>query len=319
MAVAQSEAECKQDAAATRGYLSSLASYLFPSMYTVDSEFVTQFVFDTRPRLKGLSAARYMGNAVFAQCLASPMESLTSGIDAQSLALVAQNVQKLVNGVDPQYIRQYIDMLHKEPSGFMCPIACALTKTTMMVSNQSRFPLYKANFGSGAPVWVMDEGAAAELDNIVALPALGCLELRTHPLRGRGVFTRSAISKGTLVHISPVLLFGHAEYSEHGKHTKLDHYTYCWRGGFALALGLGSMFNHEPLGRENIGFTRDMERELIRYTALRDIAAGEELCICYGPNVWFEVATEASNGQANVNLEPQQSRTAEDLLQCFDL
>ncbi|KAJ2452194.1 hypothetical protein GGF42_004083 [Coemansia sp. RSA 2424] len=154
MVVAQSEAECKQDAAATRGYLSSLASYLFPSMYAQNSEFVTQVVVDIRPRLKGLSAARYIGNAVFTRCLASPMESLTSGIDAQSLALVAQNVRKLVNGVDAQYIGQYIDTLHKDPSCFMCPIAYALTKTTMLVSNQSRFPLYKADFGSGAPVWV---------------------------------------------------------------------------------------------------------------------------------------------------------------------
>ncbi|KAJ2456738.1 hypothetical protein GGF42_003088 [Coemansia sp. RSA 2424] len=86
---------------------------------------------------------------------ASPMESLTSGIDAQSLALVAQNVRKLVNDVDPQYIGQYIDTLHKDPSHFMCPVAYALTKTAMLVSNQSRFPLYKADFGSGTPVWVI--------------------------------------------------------------------------------------------------------------------------------------------------------------------
>ncbi|KAJ2746306.1 hypothetical protein GGI20_001428 [Coemansia sp. BCRC 34301] len=162
----------------------------------------------------------------------------------------------------------------------------------------------------------MDRGAASESDSIIPLPALGCLELRTHPLRGRGVFTRLAIEKGTLVHISPVLLFDHTEYSEHGRHTKLDHYTYCWQGGFALALGLGSMFNHEPFGRENIGFTRDMGQGLIRYMALRDIAAGEELCICYGPKLWFDVATEASNDQESAELEPQ---TAEDLLQCFDV
>ncbi|KAJ2458254.1 hypothetical protein GGF42_002189 [Coemansia sp. RSA 2424] len=154
MAVAQSEAECKQDAAATRGYLSSLASYLFPSMYAQNSEFATQITLDIRPRLKGLSAARYIGNAVVTRCLASPMESLTSGIDAQSLALAAQNVRKLVNDVDPQYIGQYIDTLHKDPSCFMCPIACALSKTMMVVSNQSRFSLYKADFGSGTPVWV---------------------------------------------------------------------------------------------------------------------------------------------------------------------
>ncbi|KAJ2890089.1 hypothetical protein GGI21_006306 [Coemansia aciculifera] len=165
----------------------------------------------------------------------------------------------------------------------------------------------------------MDECAVDRRDSSIALPALGCLELRTHPLRGRGVFTRSAIARGTLVHISPVLLFDHAEYSEHGKYTKLDHYTYCWQSGFALALGLGSMFNHEPLGRENIGFIRDVGLGLIRYTALRDIAAGEELCICYGPNVWFDVTTEASNSQEGTDLEPQQQQTAEDLLQCFDL
>ncbi|KAJ2456726.1 hypothetical protein GGF42_003097 [Coemansia sp. RSA 2424] len=154
MAVAQSEAECKQDAVATRGYLSSLASYLFPSMYAQNSEFVMQVVVDIRPWLKGLSAARYMGNAAFLLCLASPMESLTSSIDAQSLALVAQNMWKLVNGVDPQYIGQYIDTLHKDPSCFMCPIAYALTKTTMLASNQSHFLLYKADFGCGALVWV---------------------------------------------------------------------------------------------------------------------------------------------------------------------
>ncbi|KAJ2641643.1 hypothetical protein GGF44_002028 [Coemansia sp. RSA 1694] len=154
MAVAQSEAECKLDAAATRGYLSSLASYLFPSMYAQDSEFVAQLALDIRPRLKGLSATRYMGNAAFLLCLSSPMESLTSGIDAQSLALAAQNVRRLVNGVDPQYIGQYIDTLYKDPSCFMRFATYGITKTAMGLSNQSRFPLYKADFGSGAPVWV---------------------------------------------------------------------------------------------------------------------------------------------------------------------
>ncbi|KAJ2328175.1 hypothetical protein GGI00_004267, partial [Coemansia sp. RSA 2681] len=122
-------------------------------MYAQYSEFAAQITLDIRPRLKGLSATRHKGNAILTRCLASPMESLTSGIDAQSLALVAQNVRKLVNGVDPQYIGQYIDTLHKDPSCFMCPIAYALTKTTMLVSKQSRFPRYKAYFGCGAPVW----------------------------------------------------------------------------------------------------------------------------------------------------------------------
>ncbi|KAJ2887410.1 hypothetical protein IWW38_005148, partial [Coemansia aciculifera] len=154
MAIVQSEAECKQEAAATRGYLSSLASYVFPSIYAQDSEFMTQIVFDTRPRLKGLNLARFVGNATLLRCLASPMESLTSGINAQSLALVALSVRRLVNGFDPQYICQHIDTLHRDPSCFMRPTALGISKFTMGISNQSRFELYTADFSSGAPVWV---------------------------------------------------------------------------------------------------------------------------------------------------------------------
>ncbi|KAI9500472.1 hypothetical protein GGI25_001595 [Coemansia spiralis] len=171
----------------------------------------------------------------------------------------------------------------------------------------------------------MDTGSTS--NNVQPLPTLDCLELRTHPQRGRGVFTREPIPKGTLVHISPVLLFGAEEYSRHGKFTQLDHYTYCWKGGcFALALGLGSMFNHEPFGQENIGFVRDMHNEFIKYTALRDIAAGEELCICYGPNVWFDVITEVANKNSSAQQQRQSmSEKAEEddngtnFLRCFDL
>ena len=54
----------------------------------------------------------------------------------------------------------------------------------------------------------------------------------------------------------------------------------------ALALGLGSIFNHS--NRPNIGYRKDLEQETITYTALRDIGSGEELCISYGPKLWFE-------------------------------
>jgi uncharacterized protein len=53
----------------------------------------------------------------------------------------------------------------------------------------------------------------------------------------------------------------------------------------ALALGLGSMFNHQRI--PNIAWERDIPRQTIRYYTLRDIAEGEELCISYGPKLWF--------------------------------
>ncbi|KAI8069447.1 hypothetical protein BC940DRAFT_227528, partial [Gongronella butleri] len=112
------------------------------------------------------------------------------------------------------------------------------------------------------------------------------LELRSDPVKGRGVFATRAIAQRTLVDISPILLFPHDEYDQHGKHTQLDHYTYVWKDGYALALGLGSMFNHDS--EPNVGFMRDFDNQVIRYVTLRAIAPDEELCISYGAHLWFD-------------------------------
>ncbi|PVU97978.1 hypothetical protein BB559_001813 [Furculomyces boomerangus] len=118
--------------------------------------------------------------------------------------------------------------------------------------------------------------------------------------RGRCVFTNSFIKQGTVVNISPVLIFNKEEYLKYGKFTCLDSYTYKWQNPtnkfekencnswMALALGLGSLFNHEPLEKANLGFMRNFYKQSIIYTATRDIEPNEELCICYGPNIWFE-------------------------------
>ena len=59
----------------------------------------------------------------------------------------------------------------------------------------------------------------------------------------------------------------------------------------AVALGLGSLFNHSTL-YQNVGWKRLVAEQSIQYTALRNIPEGEELCISYGsPGVlWFEDA-----------------------------
>ncbi|PRP82032.1 histone lysine methyltransferaseSet7 (predicted) [Planoprotostelium fungivorum] len=106
------------------------------------------------------------------------------------------------------------------------------------------------------------------------------LEIRNTVDRGRGVFTTAAIPARTLIEQSPILFFPQEEYVFHGKYTQLDHYTYIWEGGYALALGLGSMFNHNK--EPNVGYMRDKEKGFIVYTTLREIAVGEELTIHYG-------------------------------------
>ena len=54
----------------------------------------------------------------------------------------------------------------------------------------------------------------------------------------------------------------------------------------ALALGLGSMFNHKRI--PNVAWERDIAMQVIRYFTLRDIEPGEELCISYGSKLWFQ-------------------------------
>lgn len=67
----------------------------------------------------------------------------------------------------------------------------------------------------------------------------------------------------------------------------------------ALALGLGSMFNHSTQ-RQNVGWIRNTETEVIVYTALRDIKAGEELCISYGSvRLWFQDSDAKANVETN--------------------
>lgn len=45
----------------------------------------------------------------------------------------------------------------------------------------------------------------------------------------------------------------------------------------AVIFGLGSMFNHSTQ-EQNVGWMRDLRRQVITYRALRDIPTGEELC-----------------------------------------
>jgi SET domain-containing protein len=143
------------------------------------------------------------------------------------------------------------------------------------------------------------------------------LQVQDCGAKGRGVVTTAVIPARTIIDISPILLFPSEEYSTHGKYTQLDHYTYRWKGGMALALGLGSMFNHSS--SPNVGFQRDFDNSLIRYSTMREIQVGEELCISYGPNLWFPDMEDPQNqdkdnsnkGASNGVVSDSEDETAE--------
>ncbi|CCL98406.1 uncharacterized protein FIBRA_00403 [Fibroporia radiculosa] len=105
--------------------------------------------------------------------------------------------------------------------------------------------------------------------------------------KGRGVFASRPIAADVVIEISPVLLFSSTEYARHGQYTVLDSYTFKWRDGrMALALGLGSLFNHSQT--PNVSYILDSTTESIRYVTTRPIEQEEELCIFYGHKLWFD-------------------------------
>ncbi|CAG8955621.1 hypothetical protein HYFRA_00009575 [Hymenoscyphus fraxineus] len=131
--------------------------------------------------------------------------------------------------------------------------------------------------------------------------------------KGRGVFASRDIPGRTIIEVCPVLVLDPIENEKHVKQTELYHYTYNWPimpptqpGAIprkqtngqrapiitqALILGLGSMFNHS-VPNQNVGWDRDLANKLMTYTTLRDIKAGEELCISYGQRLTFKDTEE---------------------------
>lgn len=154
----------------------------------------------------------------------------------------------------------------------------------------------------------------------LVLNRLPALHLVKDTPKGRGVFASHPISSGTIIDTCPVLILSPQENATHIEKTSLYHYTYNWplppnptgpRKTQAVVFGLGSMFNHSKR-HQNVGWTRDLENEVVVYRALRDIAVGEELCISYGDHLTFQDA------EAREEADDEAGR-AEELLERIQL
>lgn len=107
----------------------------------------------------------------------------------------------------------------------------------------------------------------------------GAIEVRSVRRKGRGVFARRPIREGEIIERAPVLVFPESVLMHDGVPTPLAHYCFLWgRGTVALVLGYGSLYNHSF--RPNALYRDDAPRIKV-FTALRDIARGEEITINY--------------------------------------
>lgn len=110
--------------------------------------------------------------------------------------------------------------------------------------------------------------------------------------KGRGVFTCEAIKAGERFEQAPVLVIPVAQW-DYIEQTLLFDYCYSWGDDMALALGMGSLYNHAY--NPNARYYKNFETAMMEYVALRDIVPGEEITISYNcdPNdtdpLWFKV------------------------------
>ncbi len=100
---------------------------------------------------------------------------------------------------------------------------------------------------------------------------------------GRGVFALRAFAPGETIEICPVLPIPKSEHARVVGGTFLLYYQFPWRtheSEGAIVLGFGSLYNHADV--PNARHVRDFARVVMRFEALRPIAAGEEVAIHYG-------------------------------------
>ncbi len=99
--------------------------------------------------------------------------------------------------------------------------------------------------------------------------------------KGRGVYTSQDIEKGSVIEVCPVIVIPKEELPIIHK-TVLHDYYFSWGHDLAdcaIALGFGSIYNHELM--PNANFILDIEQQTIDIEAINDIAAGDEITLNY--------------------------------------
>jgi SET domain-containing protein len=112
--------------------------------------------------------------------------------------------------------------------------------------------------------------------------------------KGRGVYTSEKISAGSVIEMSPVIVFS-AQDRKAIEESLLYHYIFEWgddRKKGALGLGYISMYNHSY--NANCVYEMDYDAGVMSIRTVRNIKAGEELYINYNavPDdetpLWFD-------------------------------
>jgi len=93
------------------------------------------------------------------------------------------------------------------------------------------------------------------------------------------VFATETIPKGTVVERSPVIII-EDKHEETVAKMPLQLYLFEFGKHQAIALGVGSLFNHST--KFNVDYKTNLKKKMIDFKAVRNIRKGSQLFIDYG-------------------------------------
>ena len=117
--------------------------------------------------------------------------------------------------------------------------------------------------------------------------------------KGKGLFAKKNIRKGKIIDTAPVILIPNRDYELIDK-TIVSNYCFTWENPkyqseykMVIAMSICQFMNHSYI--PNVRYEYNYKNDTIKFRAIRNISAGEELTINYNGRiddkspVWFEV------------------------------
>ena len=111
-------------------------------------------------------------------------------------------------------------------------------------------------------------------------------------IHGIGVFATEDIQKDEVIEICPVIYLEKTDTKKIDKTLLFDYYFAWKKGGSAIALGKGSLYNHSY--KPNAVYKKNFGNNTLTFVALKEIKKGEEILVNYNGDpgcreeVWFD-------------------------------